>query len=243
MIRTALCLLAAIACMLSLSLPATQAADPAPLKVLYITGGGYHDYKKLATVLTEGMAKHAKLEFTVKWDLETLRDPKLGEGYDCIIYNLCFSESKDETLINNAIRVTKEGKPTLLVHCAMHCFQASDAWTDCCGLRTRRHDAYRAFTTKRSEPLHPIAAKWPADWSTKGDELYQNIAFPKDSTPVLTAYSPESKKDHVVAWAHTHGKGKVFATTLGHDQNTAGQDSYHELLARGVLWTCGKLAK
>lgn len=215
---------------------------PAPLKVLYFTGGGWHDYDKLAKILTEGMVKYARVEFTVRKDFETLRDPKLGEGFDCIMYNFCYTDHQDKAMIENCLRVTREGKPTVMVHCAMHCFQSSDDWTACCGLRTRSHDGYRAFSTKRSEPVHPTAKAWPADWSTKGDELYRNIKFGENSTPILTAYSPESKVDHVVAWAHEYGKAKVFATTLGHDTNTAAQDDYHRLLANAVLWTCGKLS-
>ena len=46
-----------------------------------------------------------------------------------------------------SVRV-RDGKPTMMIHCAMHTFQASDEWTDCCGMRTRRH----MLTTKSSAP-------------------------------------------------------------------------------------------
>ena len=38
-----------------------------------------------------------------------------------------------------------------------------------------------------------------------------------------------------------YGKGRVFATTLGHNMLTVGQDEYHKLLANGLLWSCDKL--
>ena len=56
-----------------------------------------------------------------------------------------------------------------------------------------------------------------------------------NATPLLTAYSETSKKDHVVAWVNHYGKGRVFGTSLGHDKQTAGMDVYPHLLANGLL--------
>ena len=47
----------------------------------------------------------------------------------------------------------------------------------------------------------------------------------------------------MIAWVSTYGKGKVFATTLGHDLKTVNMPEYHRLLANGILWTCDKLDK
>jgi hypothetical protein len=221
----------------------TAKSDTAkPLKVLYITGGGYHDYEKLTPLLTGGMKKHANVEFDDKWGLDALRDKKLGEGYDAIVYNICYGQDNDLPLIENAIRVTREGKPTVLVHCSMHCFQASDAWTECCGMRTRVHDPYRAFGTEKVKADHPAIKQFPDDWKTPGDELYQTINLPETSTSLLQSSRLDAKgKKSTVCWVHKHGKANVFATTLGHDMKTCEQDAYHSLLAHGLLWTCGKL--
>jgi type 1 glutamine amidotransferase len=218
------------------------AAASKPLKALYITGGGHHDYEKLTPLLTDGMKKHAKVEFDIKWGLEALRDKKLGEGYDAIVYNICFGQDNDREMIENAIRVTREGKPTVLIHCSMHSFQDSDDWTECCGQRTRRHDRYRAFGTEKVKPDHPAIKQFPDDWKTPGDELYQTIDLPKSSTALLQSSRPDQNGNKsTVCWVHKFGKGPVFATTLGHDMKTAEQETYHKLLAHGLLWTCGKL--
>jgi len=224
---------------------AALAADeaPVPIKALYITGGGYHDYKKLTPLLTENIAKFGNIKFDVKEGIDIMKDPKLGEGYDVIVYNMCYQtdKTKDDDLVKNAMRVTNEGKPTVLVHCAMHCFRIGDEWAQCCGMKTKAHDSFRAFATTKAKPEHAIIKEFPEDFKTSGDELYQNIVFPEDSTPLLLAHSVQSNKDHVVAWVHTYGKGKVFGTTLGHDMKTAAQVDYHHLLANGILWVCGKL--
>ncbi|MCY3020113.1 MAG: ThuA domain-containing protein [Planctomycetota bacterium] len=215
----------------------------APLKVLFITGGGYHDYKKQAPHLTGKIAELANVTFETKWDLAPMKDPKLGEGYDAIVYNLCFAQEKDPTLIANALKVTKEGKPTIMIHCTMHTFMASDDWTDCCGMRTRVHDPFQAFSATKAAPDHPIIKDFPENWKTAGDELYQTIKFGESSTALLKVISPSSKKEHIVSWASTYGKGKVFATTLGHDMKTLGDADFLKHVANGILWACDKLGK
>ncbi|HZZ30166.1 MAG TPA: ThuA domain-containing protein [Pirellulales bacterium] len=240
------------------TLTANGVAAPPKLKALLFSGGGYHDYKKLTPIITDGIKKYAHVDFDVKWidtgdDLKLLGDPKLGDGYDAIVYDICYAGSENNTklpvgadtdIINNALRVTKEGKPTLMLHCSMHTFMADDDWTDCCGQRTRVHDKYEPFTVEKVSHDHPAVKHFPDTWKTDGDELYRTINFPESSTALLQARSPlpdQNGKVSVVCWAHTYGKGPVFGTTLGHDTKTVAQDAYLRLLADGLLWACGKL--
>jgi len=68
----------------------TQAAEiKPPLKALFVTGGGYHDYKKLAPFLTSNLAQLVNVTFDVKFGLEALRDPKFADSYDAIVYDMC----------------------------------------------------------------------------------------------------------------------------------------------------------
>ena len=57
---------------------------------------------------------------------------------------------------------------------------------------------------------------------------------------MLTAYSVQTTSDHVVAWAHTYGKGRVFGTSLGHDLKTVDATPYQILLARGLAWAANR---
>lgn len=45
----------------------------------------------------------------------------------------------------------------------------------------------------------------------------------------------------VVIWTNTHGKARVFATTLGHFNSTMVDPVYLDLVARGLLWSVGQL--
>ena len=46
----------------------------------------------------------------------------------------------------------------------------------------------------------------------------------------------------MVVWTNTYnGKTRVFATTLGHNNATVDDPRYLDLVARGMLWSLGKL--
>jgi len=221
------------------------AADGPKLKALWLTGGCCHDYKKNAPLLTEAIAKYASVSFKVIGEpdaLAVLKHKDFAKNYDVVVYDICYCDEKDKNLIANCVNTIKDGKPTVVIHCTMHTFRILDYddWREAIGLTTKAHDGFRGFTTKKVAD-HAITKFWPADWKTPGDELYQNIKFWPTATALLTAYSVDSKKDHVVAWTNRFGKGKVFGTTLGHNMLTIGQDEYQHLLANGLLWVCDKL--
>jgi uncharacterized protein len=60
-------------------------------------------------------------------------------------------------------------------------------------------------------------------------------------TPLAQSFSSESKKTYPVMWTNTHGKAKVFVTSLGHNTEMIANKLYLDIVARGVLWTAGRL--
>jgi type 1 glutamine amidotransferase len=222
---------------------APGAAAKPPLKALLISGGGYHDYAKLVPFLTSNLSERINIKFDVSYNMDPLKSDKFADGYDVIVYDVCFDEA-DPVLLENAIKVAKAGKPAVMIHCAVHAFRKSDKvheWENFCGMRSKVHDPYQSFTTEKLDPESPITKDWPKNWETPGDELYQTIEFIEGSHPLLRAKSPRDGREHIVCWTHTYDKGRVFATTLGHDFKTAESPDYLHLLANGILWSCDKL--
>ena len=94
---------------------------------------------------------------------------------------------------------------------------------------------------KNAQAAHPIMKAFPAEWLDPKDELYRNEKIWPTFTPLATAFSEESKKDHVVVWVNSYGKTRIFATTLGHSNETMKSPVYLDLVTRGLLWACDKL--
>jgi type 1 glutamine amidotransferase len=211
------------------------------LKALYITGGPYHDFKGLAPQLTSKISEFASVEWQTKWGPEAFKQPDFGQGFDVVVYNMCFDDV--DPTIENVLKLTSSGKPTVAIHCAVHSFKVSDEWRRLLGEVSRIHDPFQAFSTVKVDKNHPVTKSFPENWQTPGDEMYQTIEMGPQAKVLLKAKSPSSGKEHMVCWTNQYGQGRVFGTTLGHDMKTAGQADYHRLLSYGLLWACGKLGE
>ena len=189
-------------------------------------------------------------------DAALLKDTHFADGYDLVIYDICFGEKWKDGDYDGALELAKQGKPAVFVHCATHTFRAPrspsprdpareaivDAkWHALVGMDSHMHDKYAVFSTTKVDNESPITKSFPDDWKTAGDELYNTVKMMPTATSLLQAKSAASGKTHTVAWINHFGKAKIFGTTLGHDMKTGGDADYHKLLAFGMLWTCDKL--
>ncbi|WDE98621.1 hypothetical protein PQO03_12315 [Lentisphaera profundi] len=101
-------------------------------KVLYVTTepGKHHDYTAQRLIF-EKVALEAGWDYTVHSNehyeqLKQLADSDLTKGYDAVIYNFCFANSKDLLTTENLIKQTREkGTPAMVIHCSMHSFWAT----------------------------------------------------------------------------------------------------------------------
>jgi type 1 glutamine amidotransferase len=224
-------------------LPFVLFAQPKPLKALLLTGGGYHDYAQQVPLLVSNIAQHVQVTFDVAHNLDRLTNALFAQDYDVVVYDVCF-EDVEQIVLENALRAIRQGKPTVMIHCAVHAFRKSEKirdWENSVGMRSKVHDPFHSFQTEKVDPQHSILKGFPDHWQTSGDELYQTIEMTENSHPLLKAKSPHDGREHIVCWRHMYGKGQVFATTLGHDLHTSQSPDYVLLLTRGLLWACGKL--
>lgn len=222
---------------------AAAAPTPPPLNILYLSGGGFHDYAKLVPHLTNQLRQLIRANFRAFFTLDPLREAHFADAYDAVLYDLCFEEAPDE-MLEHALGAIRNGKPAVMLHCAVHAFRHSPKlhdWETCCGMRSKVHDPYAAFTVTKLDSASPITKFFPADWKTAGDELYQTISIDPGSHALLKAKSVKDGREHIVCWTSQFGQGRVFATTLGHDLKTGGTPEYQRLVVNGLLWACGKL--
>src|SRR2546423_2663112 len=83
-------------------LAAPSRADSSKLKAVMYVGGCCHDYKKMPGYLAEkiGLVANVAIEVKLMNDAAEMakefKDPKFGEGYDVIIYDICFGEKWED---------------------------------------------------------------------------------------------------------------------------------------------------
>lgn len=227
------------------------AAPSKPIRALMVTGGCCHDYEQQKKILSEGISARANVVWTIVHEGGDTRDHKVSiyanadwaKGYDVIVHNECFGMVDDVAFVERIAAPHLAGVPAVMLHCSAHSYRAAktDAWRECLGQTSMSHEKRRDLTVKVLKADHPVMMGFPATWLDKSDELYKNEKLWPNTIPLAQAYGEDTKKDHMVIWVNTYGKGRVFGTTLGHLNSTMSDPVYLELVTRGLLWACDKL--
>jgi uncharacterized protein len=216
------------------------------LKVLIVTGGCCHDYEFQSAAMIEGIAKHAKVDFTLVNEggkgtdaqIALYDDPEWAKPYDVVIHNECFASTRDEAYIRKITDAHKSGTPAVVVHCAMHTYRAAkiDDWREFLGITSEQHEHQSKYPVKVVKPEHPAMKDFPTDWITPMDELYiVKKVWPK-TTVLATSKSEKNGEEHAVIWANDFHGTRVFGTTYGHTNDTFSDPVFIKLLADAVVW-------
>ena len=231
---------------------ARAAAQATPVRALYVTGGGFHDFVAQETIVPPEIARRANVQWTVDHTagkstevlIDRHKDTEWTRSFDVVLYNMSFSHVVDVPWIERLARAHHDsGVGAVILHGAVHSFRRSEsrAWGELMGAFSMRHDRQRPMTVEAVAPEHPIMRGLPAKWETIPEELYELERVWPAMKPLADAYSPESKKRHPIIWTNTHGKARVFVTSLGHNTEMIANPQYLDLVARGLLWTVGRL--
>ena len=231
--------------------PSAEPETPAALKVLMVTGGCCHDYENQKMILAEGLSSRANVEFTIVHEGGDKRDHKVSiyekedwaKGYDVVVHNECFGAVTDVAFVERIAKAHHDGVPAVMLHCSAHSYRTAktDEWRKCVGQTSMSHEKNRDLLVKNIKPEHPVMKGFPKEWLNPKDELYKNEKLWENFVPLAQAYGEDTKKDHVLVWVNTYGKAKVFGTTMGHGNHTMSEPVFLDLVARGLLWSCGKL--
>lgn len=160
----------------------------------------------------------------------------------------------------------KNGGGFVSVHAADNCFPSWDAYNKMTGLggwdRSEAHGPYVYYNeegkrvrddspgkcgthgqkvefpiTLREE--HPITRGMPKVWLTAKDECYAKLRGPAENMTILaTGKDPSvaSDRNEPILMVLTYGKGRIFHTTLGHDDYSFESVGFISSFNRGVEW-------
>ena len=230
----------------------TPAKPRAAIRALYVTGGGFHDFVTQETILPPGISQRVRIDWTIDHSagkatdvlIERHRTTDWTKAFDVVVYNMSFSHVVDVDWIERLAGAHRgSGVPAVILHGAVHSYRRSEskAWAGLMGAFSMRHDRQRPLTIEVVAPDHPIMRGFPQNWQTIDEELYEIERVWPGMTPLAEAHSVESQKRSAVIWTNTHGKSRVFVTTLGHNNEMMANPVYLDLVARGLLWTLNAL--
>lgn len=101
--------------------------------------------------------------------------------------------------------------------------------------------------TKRTE--HPILKDLPTVWMHTKDECYGQLRGPAENLTILaTAFCPKDKngtgRHEPTLMTIRYGKGRIFHTTLGHDDYSFESVGFITTFLRGIEWAAtGKVSQ
>jgi len=132
-----------------------------------------------------------------------------------------------------------QGKPIVGVRTASHAYQNWLAFDkEVLGGNYQGHYGSGPLTRVEIDPPakdHPIL-KGIVPFDSPGS-LYKNTPVAADAILLLTGKSGEHIEP--VAWTRLHKGGRIFYTSLGHQQDFR-NEQFLRLLANAVLWVAGK---
>ncbi len=231
---------------------AASSQAPRPIRALYVTGGGFHEFVKQEAIVPPAIARHANVAWTVDHTAGTStevlidrhKDTAWTREFDVVLYNMSFSHVVDVAWIERLAHAHRDsGVGAVILHGAVHSFRRSTsrAWGELMGAFSMRHDSQRPLTVQTMAAAHPIMRGVPEKWVTTKEELYELERVWPTMTPLAQAHSEESGKTSPLIWTNTHGKARVFVTSLGHNTAMMEDPVYLGLVTRGLLWTVNRL--
>jgi uncharacterized protein len=226
-------------------------AQTPKLRALIVTGQNTasHDWRATTPVLRK------LLEDTGRFDVRVTEDfrgagPETLASYDVVVVNyydgkkpeLRWGERAEKALVD----FVASGKGLVIYHFTTAAF---DGWTDfekLCGGNWRpnngNHGPRHDFTVKVTDPDHPIVRGLKPELAETNDELYANLRWqPAGTVHVLATARDEKSVDHPMLWTVQSGKGRVFATALGHDVEAMKSEAFVQTFARGTEWAAGQV--
>jgi type 1 glutamine amidotransferase len=189
-----------------------------------------------------------------------------AKDFDVVVHDECAADITDQAYVANIVNAHKNGLPAVNLHCAMHSYRWGNfkepvkagadnaSWYEMLGLQSTGHGPQQPIAIAFTDKENPIV-KGFADWTTINEELYNNVQVitakglangtqkipeKKDKKGVVT---PAKEVTSIVAWTNEFGpkKTRIFSTTIGHNNATVEDARYLDLVARGLLWSVGKL--
>jgi uncharacterized protein len=240
------------------ALLAQQAAAPAKIQTLIITGQQIgHDWKAVSPELRKALEATGRFEVRITEEFRGA-GPETFAPYDLVVLNYQdrqpvqrWGERADKALLD----FVRSGKGVVMFHFAVAAFNGWEEYEKMSGGNWRpgngHHSAAHDFTVEIKDSDHPITRGLKKSFVQPKDELYANLKWqPAETYHVLaTAYDdhamyqgkarqpiPGPGINQPSLWTLSYGQGRVFASMLGHDVAAVNTAGFVTTFTRGAEW-------
>jgi putative membrane-bound dehydrogenase-like protein len=230
--------------LLSISTFAQNSPKPRRLEVLFLGDNGHHKpVERLPSIMSALGNKGINFTYTNK--LEDLNLENLNRFDALMIYaNWDEITPQAETAL---LAYVASGKGILPIHCASFCFRNSPEYVKMVGGQFWKHTT-DTISANIVQPNHQIMnglSKLKAF-----DETYLHSKLQADNNVLMnreikadqTKDRPETKTEPYT-WTRNYGKGRVFYTAFGHDEQTWENPDFHKLLENAIIWAVDDQAR
>ncbi len=215
---------------------ASEAAAAEKIKVLLMGGRG-HDWKGFHAVISKVLEKTGDFEVVLSAELDDLRPERIGK-YDLVLFYGSGGNFTDPEQEKGLLDFVKGGGALAGVH-ATDAFKKSDVYWRLLGGRFIGHGGGK-FWMRIDDKKHPVTA--PMEDFEISDETYRDRYHPDFKLHSL-GHIDRGEEQQSMIWAHQHGKGRIFNTTLGHGKAAWENPHFQRLVVRGLYWAAGREPK
>jgi type 1 glutamine amidotransferase len=222
------------------------------IKVLLLSGKNNHEWQKTTPKLQEILTKSNLFSVSITERPDTLNEKSLN-SFQLIVSNWNSWPEKNctwpETTKNAILNFVKNGKGMVFVHAAgsanydwvEYQKMGGAAWGD-----STKHGKVDAFEVKFTKS-DCLVTKGMADFRTT-DELWVDSRITGSQKILAEAFAPidnsGSGEIEPILFCGNSGKGRTFATLLGHDADAMKNLGFQTLLLRGSEWAAtGKVTQ
>jgi type 1 glutamine amidotransferase len=236
-----------------------QAQSPKRKKLLAIglSAGFQHDSVShgLATIWKIGQQSGLWDTF-IRTDTQLLTKKKLGSNgknidyFDAVMFyttgELPMDDEQKAALMSF---VKDDGKGFLGTHSATDTFYKWPEYGEMIGGYFNDHPWHQKVTVKVEDRDFPATKHFPPTFEIT-DEIYQFKEYSRDRVRVLMSLDPNSvdltkknvhrtDKDFAVTWVRNFGKGRVFYSSLGHEEQVWDRPDIQQMWLEAVKWAMG----
>lgn len=211
--------------------------DNEKIQVAILTGGHPYDVISFNRLL----GSLPGVGYYIQAIEEFCTDPgKCADKYDVIMfYNMTNSTPQDteawDTVYKRPLEeIAERGQGIFVLHHATLAFPEWDFWDRVTGLqrKTFTYEFDQKVRLHVEDPKHPITQDLK-DWEMI-DETYF-LTGAREGSHILITTDNETSMD-TIAWTRQCGNSRVFCFQSGHDKQAYGNESFREVIIRGLKW-------